>query len=121
MVARRSSESCRSVTTIVVSAVVCTASAKRNARNGFRASPKRMPHAVSRFAVDGGERRHARIVDRGDGRRRVVDRRHRERQPPRRLTAFHELGFDLGQQESVGAARERAPGRLSSCTTSRPS
>ena len=46
MDARRSSESCRSVTTIVESAVVLTGPANRSARNGFRASPKRMPHAV---------------------------------------------------------------------------
>ena len=61
--------------------------------------------------VDGGERRHARIVDRRDGRRRVVDRRHRERQPPRRLTAFDELGLHLAQQKPIGAARIAGAGQ----------
>src|SRR5262245_36833922 len=46
MVARRKSDSWRIVTTMVVSALVGTASANRSARNGFLASPKRMPHAV---------------------------------------------------------------------------
>ena len=57
------------------------------------------------IAVDGGERRHARIVDARDGRRRIVHGRHRERQRPRRLTALDQLGLQLAQKKTVGAAR----------------
>ena len=71
---------------IVESAVVCTGSANRNARNGFaRLAEPDAPRGL-RIAVDGGERRHARIGDAGRRRRRcIVDGRHRERQRPGRL------------------------------------
>ena len=71
-----------------------------------------MPHAVLRVAVDGGERRHARIgcstATTGGVSLTVAIV---NASAPRRLTGLDELGLDLAQQESIGAARVAGAGQ----------